>query len=228
MIVIPFAQEAQTIPTEGLLYWQDFTVPNCHVTGSLRTSDLTNTAVTGSFFNAPAYSFVSASMQFYGNVRNTYIGTNFLRAVNDATVICIYKSLSITGTYERLVDRNFSTGFWLGRDSNTANRWGGGFIRPTSPYGIYDNGFTDGQWHMIGISRSGSTQRLWNKGTVVQTATGLSTAATNANAIFFGTEPGVVTYGLNGFLGMVMMYSRELTAAEMTQIFQYYNLRYQF
>ena len=223
MIVIPIANNSPQIPTQGILFWEDYAVPNCHVTGSRNAADLTNTTTRGTLTTGAAYNAVSASMGFIQST--AYVTTNFTTALTDFTCVAIYKcnSSTATGNYQRVVDKTFATGFWIGREGTSANTWGGGIRQGGSPFGIYSNTFTDGQWQMIGTTRTGATQKLWNKGTVVASQSGNSSAL-STDVLNIGRDP-TTAYNLGGFITAVLIYNRELTPAEMTQIYQYYSLR---
>jgi hypothetical protein len=226
MMVLPITNQGPQIPTEGILFWEDYAVPNCNVTGSRNVADLTNTITTGSLLAGASFNAVSASMGFIQNT--AYINTNFKTALTNFTCVAIYKcnSSTATGNYQRIVDKTFATGFWLGREGSSANTWGGGIRQGGSPFGIYSSTFTDGQWQMIATTRTGATQKLWNKGTVVASQNGDS-GALSADSLNIGRDPGVA-YNLGGYITAVLIYNRELTPAEMTQIYQYYSLRVAF
>lgn len=225
MITIPVTNNSPQIPQEGLLFWQDYVVPNCHVTGSGTAAVLNPSTVSGSLLSGAAYSAVSASMGIL--LGNAYVNTNFTTALGDFTAIGIYKCNSATasGTYQRLFDKSFGNGFYIGRNATTSNSWGGGVRESGSPFGIFAT-FTDTQWQMIALSRSGTSIKLWNKGTVVASKTG-SGVATDTTNLKIGRDTGVA-YGLNGYCSAVLIYNREMTPAEMTQIYQYYGPRYNF
>jgi hypothetical protein len=227
MIVQPFAFESPQIPQENLEFWMDFTVPNCYVTGSLNAAVLNPNTNIGTLSNNANYQAVSSSMWFPGANPNSIITTNYTQALGNFTAIAIYKcnSTTATGTYQRILDKAFATGFFIGRNNLTANSWGGGVKQAASPYGIYAT-FPDLQWQMIGLSRTGTSIKLWNKGTVVNSQTGVGTAM-DTTALKIARDPSVA-YGLNGYCSATLIYSRELTPDEMTQIYQYYAPRFNF
>ena len=225
MITIPVTNNSPQIPQQGLLFWQDYVVPNCHVTGSSTAAVLNPSTVTGTLLSGAAYSAPSASMGIL--LGNAYVNTNFTTALGDFTAIAIYKCNSSTasGAYQRVLDKSFSNGFYIGRNGTTSNAWGGGVKDGSSPFGIFAT-YTDTQFQMIGLSRFGTSIKLWNKGDVVNSKTGNGTAM-DTTALRIGRDPSV-SYGLNGFVSAVFIYNKEMTAAEMTQIYQYYSSRYNF
>lgn len=225
MITIPVTNNSPQIPQQGLLFWQDYVVPNCHITGSTIASSLNPSTVTGTLTAGAAYSAVSASMGIL--LGNAYVNTNFTTGLGDFTAIAIYKTISSTasGNYQRVLDKSFANGFYIGRNGTTSNSWGGGVKDGSPPYGIFAT-FPDNQWQMIGLSRYGTSIKLWNKGTVVNSKTGNGTGL-DATALKIGRDT-AVAYGLNGYCSAVLIYNREMTPAEMTQIYQYYAPRYNF
>lgn len=227
MIIQPIAFNSPQIPQESLLFWYDYNVPNCLPSGSTIASTLNRTTNSGSLANGAVYQAVSASVNFPAASGNSIITTNFTTALGDFHAVAIFRSASTTatGNYQRVLDKSFSNGFYIGRNSTTANSWGGGIRDGVSPFGIFAT-FTDNQWQMIGLSRTGTSIKLWNKGTVVASKTG-SGVATDTTALRIGRDP-AVAYGLGGWNTAVFIYGRELTPAEMTQIYQYYSPRFNF
>jgi len=227
MIIQPFAFESPQIPQENLMFWMDFVVPNCHISGSTNAAVLNPNTNIGTLANGARYEAVSSSILFPGANVNSIITTNYTQALTNFHAITIYKCLSTTatGTYQRIIDKSFSGGFWLGRNNLSANSWGGGVRQATAPYGIYAT-FNDLEWQMIGLSRTGTSIKLWNKGTVVASQTGDGTV-TDASTLKIGRDP-AIAYGLSGYVTATLIYNRELTPAEMTQIYQYYAPRFNF
>jgi hypothetical protein len=227
MIVIPMANNSPQIPQENLLFWMDFNVPNCLPSGSINAGTINRTLNTGNLATGAVYQPVSASVLFPAASGNSIIQTNFNTALGNFHAISIFRCLSTTatGNYQRVLDKSFSNGFYIGRNATTANSWGGGVRESGAPFGIFST-FTDNQWQMIGLSRTGTSIKLWNKGTVVASKTGVSTA-TDTTGLRIGRDP-VVGYGLGGYETAVLIYGRELTPAEMTQIYQYYSPRFNF
>lgn len=226
-MIQPIAFNSPQIPQEGLLFWHDYNVPNCLPSGSINTGTINRTLYTGNLANGAVYQPVSASVLFPAASGNSIIDTNFNLALGNFHAIAIYKCLSTTatGAYQRILDKAFATGFYIGRNATTANSWGGGVRESGSPFGIFAT-FNDGDWQMIGLSRSGTSIKLWNKGNVVNSKTGVSTA-TDTTGLRIARDP-AVAYGLGGYETAVLMYDRELTPAQMTQIYQYYSPRFNF
>jgi hypothetical protein len=226
-MIQPIAFNSPQIPQENLLFWYDYNVPNCLPSGSTIASTLNRTTNSGSLANGAVYAPVSASVNFPAGSGNSIITTNFTTALGDFHAVSIYRVAPgvATGNYQRVLDKSFANGFYIGRNATTANEWGGGVKDGSPPFGIFAT-FPDNQWQMIGLSRTGTSIKLWNKGTVVNSKTGNGTAL-DTTALRIGRDP-VVAYGLGGWNTAVLIYGRELTPAEMTQIYQYYSPRFNF
>lgn len=227
MIVIPMANNSPQIPQENLLFWMDFNVPNCLPSGSINAGTINRTLFTGDLANGAVYQPVSASVNFPAASNNSVINTNFSTGLGNFHAIAIYRcaSSTATGAYQRVLDKSFSNGFYIGRNGTTANSWGGGVRETGAPFGIFST-FTDNEWQMIGLSRTGTSIKLWNKGTVVASKTGSGVAMDGAT-LKIGRDI-TVAYGLGGWETAVLIYDRELTTDEMTQIYQYYAPRLNF
>lgn len=227
MTIFPVAFNSQQIPQQNLVFWHDYNVPNCLPSGSTNAQVLNPVGVSGSLANGAVYAPVSASVNFPAASGNSIITTNFTTALGNFHAIAIFRvaSTTATGNYQRVLDKSFSNGFYIGRNGTTANSWGGGVKDGVSPYGIFAT-FPDNQWQMIGLSRTGTSIKLWNKGTVVNSKTGNGTAL-DTTALRIGRDP-AVAYGLGGWCTAALIYDRELTPDEMTQIYQYYSPRFNF
>jgi len=226
-MIQPIAFNSPQIPQENLLFWMDFNVPNCLPSGSINAGTINRTLNTGNLANGAVYAPVSSSVNFPAGSGNSIIDTNFNTALGNFTAISIFRSASTTatGNYQRVLDKSFANGFYIGRNATTANQWGGGVKDGSSPFGIFAT-FPDNQWQMIGLSRTGTSIKLWNKGTVVNSKTGNGTALDTTN-LRIGRDP-AIAYGLGGYETAVLIYGRELTPDEMTQIYQYYSPRFNF
>lgn len=226
-MIQPIAFNSPQIPQQDLLFWMDFNVPNCLPSGSINAGTINRTLNTGNLANGAVYQAVSASVLFPAASGNSIIDTNFNLALGNFHAISIFKCLSTTatGAYQRVLDKSFSNGFYIGRNGTTANQWGGGVRESVSPFGIFAT-FTDNQQQMIGLSRTGTSIKLWNKGTVVNSKVG-SGVAMDTTGLRIGRDT-AIAYGLGGYESAVLIYNRELTTDEMTQIYQYYSPRFNF
>jgi hypothetical protein len=109
----------------------------------------------------------------------SYSFTNF-------TFYVIFKNTTGVDSYERIVDHDYANGFWLGRNSSTANSFGGGVREGSDPYGVFVTA-QDGQWNIIGNQRDGTTHNMWNNGDFTNKSSNTVTAtATNSTRVGIG------------------------------------------
>lgn len=121
-------------------------------------------------------------------------------------------------SYERLVDKAFDTGFFIGRDVSVANSFRSGIVDGSAPLGIAIS-LTDGQWNNIITRRSGTTQTLTNGAGVSDSASCSGTAmSSTALVIGYATSGGG---GYDGKIGHIVICSDDITDSEMTLLATY-------
>lgn len=156
---------------------------------------------------------VGQALSFDGS--SNRVTTTLNSQLNDFTVSVWFKDDGVIQTYERLVDKNYVSGFWLGRNGATANSWGGGILESAGPYGIFGT-FTDGVWNHLVSVRSGTSHILYANGVKVNENT-VSASALDSTVVEIGNG----TTGQAG--GMVIdevrIYSRALSASEIKQLY---------
>jgi hypothetical protein len=126
------------------------------------------------------------------------------------------KSAGIGVGFDRIVDKNYPTGFWLGRNNTTANSWGGGVEEALGPYGIYVT-LPDGVWHQICSIRSGTTHTIVGDGGLVSTSNIVSSAAIDTTALEMGATGGLGEFG--GAIDDVRIYNRALSTQEVALLY---------
>ncbi len=143
--------------------------------------------------------------------------------LGDFTVEVWFKDDGDNRAYERLVDKNYTSGFWLGRNNATPNSWGGGVREGSVPYGIYVT-LADGGWHQIVSVRSGNVHYIYGDGgRVVRSSTVSNVAINNAVMNIGSWTDSVVGTDAQRFTGMideVSVYNRALSASEI--VYHYY------
>jgi len=145
--------------------------------------------------------------------------------IGDFTVgVWFFTTATTDANFKRLVDLNYATGFWLGRQTNT-NNWGGGIIESNEPYGIYLP-FTNGQWHYLVSIRSGSTHILYGDGVSNTISNTVSTGNLSASSLLIAKQPEGGGTFLNGNISQVQLYNRALSATEVMQNFNAMRERY--
>jgi hypothetical protein len=171
---------------------------------------------TGTLTNGPIFSSANRGNLSFDGV-DDYIDVPSITSITgDFTVgIWFYTTSAADAFYKRLVDLDYVTGFWLGRNANT-NSWGGGILEANLPYGIYLP-FANGQWHYLVSIRSGTTHILYGDGISSTTSNTVSSGNLSATRLFIAREPGASASYFNGNIAQVQIYNRALTATEVQQ-----------
>lgn len=148
-----------------------------------------------------------------------YVLTTFTSALTDFTVCTWFKDDGVVnGHNERILDKNYSSGMWLGRNANIPNSWGGGVRESGAPYGIFIT-LSDNAWHQLCSVRSGTTHYIYGDGASVSTSNTVSSAAISTTALAIGAS-----YAGSSRSGSqvddVVIYNRALTVSEIQQLYQ--------
>lgn len=147
---------------------------------------------------------------------NDFITSPFNNVAVDFTCTAWFLSRGVAAGYDRIVDKNYASGFWMGRNASNANQWGGGVQNSVPPHGIFVT-LPDGQWHHLAITRRGTTQTVYgNGGQVSATAEG-SAEPFDAHAFGFG-QSHTFNNPLNGMISDVRFYDRALTLSEVQDV----------
>lgn len=160
---------------------------------------------------------------------NDYVLTTFTATLTDFTVCVWFKDDGVVnGHNERLLDKNYSSGMWLGRNANIPNSWGGGVRESAAPYGIFIT-LSDNAWHQLCSVRSGATHYIYGDGASVSTSNTVSTAALNTTQMAIGSSYAGSSLG-GAQVDDVVVYNRALTVPEIQQLYQqkagsYYSVR---
>jgi hypothetical protein len=154
------------------------------------------------------------------------VQTSYGPQLNDFTVIAWFRSTGGSLNYNRIVDKDYITGMWIGRESNIANRWGGGVLESANPFGRFIT-LTDDQWHMIVSRRSGTTHTIYGDGITNSVSGTVSSAPLSATTFAFGNYSGSNNVQrLTGNISQVSIYNRALDESEILAIFNAFRSRY--
>jgi hypothetical protein len=101
---------------------------------------------------------------------------------NDATFVFVSSQLTGDSNFGRLLDNNYSDGFWFGRNG-TSNQAGGGWAQASSPYGVFKPVNDNTQFLMFAyrIGSTGQTNLAVNNSTIssnITTSGNISTQLT--------------------------------------------------
>lgn len=189
-------------------------------TNTQALKDLTNnntiTATSLTYANDNTFSFNGSN----------YLQTGYTTALTDFTICVWFKASGNTGGYDRIIDKLYTTGTMLMRNSSSANSWGGGVLESTAPYGRFLT-LTDGQWHFLVSVRQGTTHTLYGDG-ITNTISGtVSGTALNTNQFAVGSwYDNSSTQRFNGSVPVVQIYNRALSTTEVLQNFNAVRDRY--
>lgn len=130
--------------------------------------------------NRPVYRANSGDPYVEFDGSNDYLNTTLNTAFGDFTVFMIARINSTgTATAERLVDKNFASGFWMGISVADVDEVGGGIMESSPPYGHFLP-YEAGEWVSIFMQRSGTSKNIRVAGSsVTQTVSGSATDASN-------------------------------------------------
>ena len=178
--------------------------------------DLSGFGNTGTLTNGPVLSSSNGGViSFDGS--NDFIEVPSITSIsgNFTVGIWFYTTATTDVNYKRLVDLNYASGFWMGRQTNT-NNWGGGILAGNAPHGIYLP-FANGQWHYLVFIRNGSTHIIYGDGISNTLTTTVSTGNLTSSSLFIAKQPEGGGSFLNGSIAQVQIYNRALSAIEVQQ-----------
>jgi len=199
------------IVTSGLVLALDAADRNSYVSGSTVWNDVSGNGNSGSLVNGPTFS--NNSIVFDGV--DDYVNTSITTTYNDFTIGVWFKQVGNIIGYQRLLDKDYISGFWIGRNAGVANSWGGGVLESGPPYGRFIT-LTDGNWHYIVSKREGSIHTIYGDGITNTISGNVSTSALSGIQIRIGTQEGLGAY-LNGNIPSVQIYNRALSVSEILQ-----------
>jgi hypothetical protein len=139
-------------------------------------------------------------------------------SLGDFTVFAVFTP-DASGNYERLIDHDFTNGFWLGRDASTAT-WGGGIRLAISPYGYFVS-LANGSCHQVMMQRSGTTENVSGNGGAVSTSIGCTGTATTSNVIGIASafNDATPTDRLNSdTISEILIWSNVLSAGDQSKV----------
>lgn len=134
-------------------------------------------------------------------------------ALTDFTVQAVFKSVAVTN-FGNIASKNSTTGFWLGRNGTTASQWGGGILDTDGTPRLFVTA-SDGNWHFISLSRSGTTMSVSVDGGSVSTKT-VSGSALDTSRFVIGSNDvyNSATGKFTGPIAFVGLYGRALSGPE--------------
>jgi hypothetical protein len=211
------------IVEEGLVLYLDAANQKSYPGSGTTWFDLSGNLNNGTLTNGPVYSTLNKGNFIFDGV-NDKISTSYGPQLNDFTVIAWFKSNS-GGSYNRVVDKDYASGMWIGRQSNISNSWGGGVREGSSPYGRYIT-LADNQWHMIVSKREGTTHTIYGDGVTNFISGTVSASSLSTTTFAFGTWSSNLNERFTGNISQILIYNRALTNTEINKNFEATRGRY--
>jgi hypothetical protein len=211
------------IVTDGLVMHLDAGNTASYPGSGTTWTDLSGNGNHATLTNGPTFDSANGgSIVFDGT--NDHATTSYGPQFNDFTIIAFYKPTGIN-LYDRILDKDYATGAWIGREAQNANKWGGGVRDENFPYGRYIT-LTDGAWHMLASVRQGTTHTIYGDGITNNTSGTVSSAAlSNTNfTIAMYLESPIQIFA--GNISVIMIYNRALSTSEIEQNFNALKDRY--
>ena len=145
-----------------------------------------------------------------------YVLTTFTEALGDFTACLWFYSDGAQVSYERLLDKSHSNGFWLGRNGTSANSWGGGVKEGAPDYGRYVT-LPDGQWNHICSRREGTTHTIIGNGGLVRASGTVNGEAISTDPMYIGVRSDLQRF-FEGKIDDVRVYNRALSDGEISAL----------
>jgi len=188
---------------------------NSYVSGSTTWRDLTATNNNGTLTNGPTFSSTNLGSIVFDGV-DDYVNTSITTTYNNFTIGVWFKQVGNAIGYQRLLDKNYILGFWIGRNAGVANSWGGGVLESGPPYGRFIT-LTDGNWHYIVSKREGSIHTIYGDGITNNISGSVSSAALSNKNITIGRSDEPALDSMNGNIASIQIYNRALSESEILQ-----------
>jgi hypothetical protein len=212
------------IPTDNMVLWLDGTNTNTRVITPTTAYDRSGNNYNGTFINSTSLAHRDGGTVFSFDGVNNIIRTEYNGQLGDFTV-CVWFKSDNSGNWARLVDKSYSDGFWLGKQFNVPNSWGGGAgPQTTYPYGNFLT-LPDGQWNFLVSIRNGSTHTVYGNGITNTVSQACSPVLTSTSKLGIGSW-WVGSEYFKGKIGDVRLYSRALTADEVLKMYTATKSRY--
>lgn len=157
---------------------------------------------------------IGGGLSFDGSA--DYINTELATEFGDFTAACWFYDSGSSGSNARMVDKAYSTGFYLGRGIS-ANQYGGGIKQTGSPFGTFAT-FGTGAWYHLCMTRIGTAQVIYKNGVSAATATVAGTAC-DTTKIGIGDAYGGTATNWNGYLDDIRIYNRGLTPEQVAALY---------
>lgn len=141
----------------------------------------------------------------------------------DFTLVAVFVPTNGGAAFERLVDKQYDTGTWLGRAGDASDTWGGGVREAGSPFGRFVAAADDSA-HVIVSRRSGTAHRVQVNGWETRTQGTPGNTATDTSAIRVGSSNGADWF--DGYLAAVFWAPSALSDRNIDDLTNYLAAKY--
>jgi len=203
------------IVTNGLVLYLDAANSKSYVSGSTTWRDVSGNGNNGTLVSGSGYSNQNGGSIVFDGI-NDNVTTTFNSALTDFTIGVWFRQSGSIISYQRLVDKNYITGTWIGRNSITASSWGGGVRESLAPFGRYIT-LADNQWHYIVSRRQDTTHTILGDGITNRSSGTVSSTPLNTNNMLIGRSDQAGLDLLTGNIAQVQIYNRALSDQEILQ-----------
>ncbi len=145
-----------------------------------------------------------------------YLATATTPTFGDFTVLVVYCDALTATNEEIIIDHQYNTGWWIGRNSTNPGIYTAGVLEGSAPYGSLVT-LADATVHSIAMSRSGTDKQIYADGLAYVAAT-VSGSTTTAATIRIGGG-GSGGLGSTMHVALVMVWTRAITSAEHAAIY---------
>ncbi|KKU82672.1 MAG: hypothetical protein UY11_C0041G0001, partial [Candidatus Amesbacteria bacterium GW2011_GWC2_47_8] len=138
------------------------------------------------------------------------------------TISAWIKPNGAQNSYDRILEKNYTTSYYLGLDS-TGTRFKGIFANSSAPYGTLDSSttFSSGTWYHVVITHNGTTDVLYVNGIQEATQNNNVTLNESATIVKIGRQgPGATGY-FTGSIDDVRIYNRALSGVEVRALYSW-------
>ncbi len=192
------------------------------------SSTQNNDADQGTATHKPTFKTNLSEFNYKSVVR--FDGNDFLETANnltfgDFTVCVVFGDDESVGENARLLDHDYTNGFWLGRHDIYHDYWGSGVKESTAPYGRFVK-LDDTHPHCLCSVRDGSTHTIYGDGYLIESAT-VASSTTSSNPLALGqrVDTGDDQY-FSGDIAEVVVYDNAISDGDMADLEEYFESRF--
>ncbi len=184
-----------------------------------------NHAVQATAADQPVFTATGLNGQPSVSFAGDCLRTSAANILGNFSVFIVFQDTTI-GDHERIFDKDYIGGFWIGRDGSNANSMKSGILQSASPYGIA-NTYTDNTPHILTSIRSGTNHTLMSNGASPVSQV-VSSAATTSTVYGVGClHDGSGGNRFNGgHISEIIVYNTVLSSADQTRVHRYLGDKY--